>query len=765
MQLNSFLFFYFFFIISSYGQTTWVCSGQVVDSQTNEPLVGANVYTLSVEKGTVTDAYGRYSLSVKLADKALIASYIGYESDTCLNLINGCYFELKPLELKEVIVRANQPELQKKLGQFTPTMEQISSLPTLLGDIDIMKSMTLLPGVSGGVEGSSGLLVRGGNLSHNLVILDGTPVYNSTHLFGFMSAFNPVAIKNVTLYKGGFPAQYGGRLASVLDITMKDGSMRKRATDLSIGLVNSSFMTEGPIWRDKISYMIAGRMLNLSPILGLGHAASGETASYWVYDFNGKVKYKLSKKQSLYLSYFQGQDNFRINEIFESSKYKWGNSVVSLRYNNQISRRVFLDAGLYYNKYAYQATQESTSFEKNTERFRNASGIDDLSAKLAARWVFSSKYRMRFGVELSQKSFIPVNFSNQLIDSLGGILYGRDVRDYLLTNDFVYFLENDVVVSRKIKMKIGGRGIVYKNNGYFSNSMDLRTSLTYEIGQNGSIKFAFDEMNQPFHLLNSIGSSTPNEVWIPSIEKLPLSKATQLSLGFEKMLPRQDVKISIEAYYKRMKNLVRYKPGVAYVFIQKNQWQENVLAGGDGKAYGVEFFANKSKGRFTGWLGYTLSWSQRKYSGTNRGKWFAANYERRHDIELTANYKLTKKWKLAGTFVFQTGRPLTLPSGFYLLPDEPFGHRYNIVFDEINDSRTKVYHRLDISASRQYVTKRNREAMWTFGVYNVYARNNPFSYRALLSSHENGIEVDPRMILYQKSWFNFVPSINYSIKF
>ncbi len=764
MQLNS---FFIFMLLSTigYSQSSWICSGQVVDVQSNEPLVGAHVYSLGVKNGTSTDVYGRYSISVQSSDKVLIASYIGYLPDTCFNLTTGCYFELKPLELEEVIVKANRSTIQKEIGQFTPTMKQIKSLPTLLGDVDIMKSMTLLPGVSGGVEGSAGLLVRGGNLSHNLILLDGTPVYNSTHLFGFMSAFNPLAIKNVKLYKGGFPAQYGGRLSSVLDITMKDGNMRKRATDLSIGLINSSMVTEGPIWTDRVSYMLAGRMMNLSPILGLGHAASDETASYWVYDFNGKVKFKISKKQSLYLSYFQGRDNFGIKDFFEKNKFKWGNRVASLRYNNQISNNIFLDAGFYYNKYAYLAMLESKTIEKQVERFTNSSSIDDLSLKLKARWVLSSKYRLNFGMELSRKGFTPVNYSNQLVDSLGKVQYERKVNNHLLTDDAVGFIDNDFSISRKVNLKVGGRGMVYRNKNYLAKTLDLRASLTYKLSHDGSLKLAFDEMNQPFHLLNSIGSGTPNEVWIPSIRHLPLSKATQLSVGYERRINKPNIRISVEAYVKRMKDLIRYKPGVAYVFIQKNQWQNNVLSGGKGRAYGIEFFASKSTGRLTGWLGYTLSWSQRQYSGTNRGEWFAANYERRHDVEITSNYKISKKWSLSGTFVFQTGRPITLPVAFYVLPDEPFGHRYNIVFDKINASRTKVYHRMDLSLSRKHTTKRDREAMWTFGVYNAYARKNPFSYQAYLSRHEDQVEVDPRLVLYQKSWFNLVPSINYSIKF
>lgn len=764
MQLNSFFYFLLLFVLPSLGFTqnnSWVCSGQVVDTLTNEPLVGANIYTSDFKYGVTTDEYGRYGLEVDSSYKLLIASYIGYESDTCFRAKSSCYFKLSPLKLKEVIVKSSKKSVQNEMGQFSPSIEQITALPTLLGDVDILKAMTLLPGVSGGVEGSSGMLVRGGNLSHNLIILDGTPVYNSSHLFGFMSAFNPDAVKYVKLYKGGFPAQYGGRLASVLNITMKDGNMRKPAANLSVGIVNSSLVVEGPIGKDKISYMIAGRLMNLSPILGLGHKASDETASYWIYDTNAKMKFNINRKQSILLSYLQSQDKFGIGNNLEKSKLKWGNKVGSIRYQNQLSSRWLLDMGIYYNRYLYSSGNETKSIE--TEQSTAASGIDDRTAKVKASYVASPSLLIQVGGEYGHKGFTPIDFEKIVKDSSNMILGQSHIQEQLKTTNAIAFWDNELSIKNRFILRLGARGIFHQTDSIKYQNIDLRASATLNLDERSSIKMAYDEMNQPFHLLKTVGNSAPNEIWIPTVSGISPSLSRQLSLGYLVRIPRWNTQMSVEIFAKRMKGLVRYKPGQAYLYLPPEDWRSGVIGNGEGRAEGIELFINRTAGRFTGWLGYTLSKSQRKYSQTNSGDWFAANYDRRHDLELVANYKINKKWNVSSTFIYQSGRPLTLPSAFYIWPRIPFGQNFNLVYNKINGSRTQSYHRMDLSFTRKHKTSRDRDASWTFGVYNVYARNNPFSYQASISGASDKSQT--KIVLFQKSLFNVIPSINYRLKF
>lgn len=770
MQLNTFLVFFtisFFLLPFSYGQDTRSVSGQVVNIHSNEPIIGANVYTEDFKYGTTTDAYGRYTIKLDVEYKVLIASYIGYAPFKCTLSKAGCVFELTPVELTEVVVKANSQSPQKEVGRFSPSIELIKNLPSLGGDVDIVKSLTLLPGVSGGVEGSSSMSVRGGNLSHNLILLDGTPVYNSSHLFGFMSSFNPEAVKHVELYKGGFPVQYGGRLASVLDVTMKDGNMRYTNTDLSIGIVNNSLLTEGPIVEDKLSYMLAGRSFNPGWLLSGLSVASDNAMSYFVYDINAKLKYKISDKQSLFVSYFRGQDRLRDDTDYKTvKKIKWGNQVASIRYFNQLSNSLFVDAGVYYNQYQYGNSSKEIAIKINRLSSFSKSKIHDTSAKLKGRWDILSNYRIQFGAEISRKEFSPVNYERNVLDKDGNIIDSN--KDYvgLQSLDYVGYLGHELQIGKKIDVYAGLRSMLYKDEQFSFFNTDFRSSISYKINDGSSVKIAYDEMHQPFHLLSTVGNASPNEIWLPGTEEIPPSKSRQWSIGYTRKIPALNAMASIEVFEKKMTNLVRYKPGAAYIFTDDLNWQNQVLGKGDGKAKGVELFFSRSSGRLTGWVGYTYAQSLRRYAETNHGDWFASNYDRRHDIELTAAYKLSKKWTFSGTFVYSTGRPLTLPSAVYKIPVDPtvfLRPQYNVVFRSINTSRTRDYHRLDISFKKEYTNRKGREASWTYGVYNAYVHRNPFAYE--LDFQENVENNTIKVVLKEKSFLNFIPSINYRIKF
>ena len=770
MQLNTFLVFFtisFFLLPFSYGQDTRSVSGQVVNIHSNEPIIGANVYTEDFKYGTTTDAYGRYTIKLDVEYKVLIASYIGYAPFKCTLSKTGCVFELTPVELTEVVVKANSQSPQKEVGRFSPPIELIKNLPSLGGDVDIVKSLTLLPGVSGGVEGSSSMSVRGGNLSHNLIMLDGTPVYNSSHLFGFMSSFNPEAIKHVELYKGGFPVQYGGRLASVLDVTMKDGNMRYANTDLSIGIVNNSLLTEGPIVKDKLSYMLAGRSFNPGWLLSGLSAASDDAMSYFVYDINAKIKYKISDKQSLFVSYFRGQDRLRDDTDYRTvNKIKWGNQVASIRYFNQLSNSLFVDAGVYYNQYQYGNSSKEIAIKTTRLSSFSKSKIHDTSAKLKGRLDILSNYRIQFGAEISRKEFSPVHYERNVLDRKGNIIETN--KDYvgLQSLDYVGYLGHELQIGKKIDLYAGLRSMLYENEQFSFFNTDFRSSISYKINDKSSIKIAYDEMHQPFHLLSSVGDVSPNEIWLPGTEEIPPSKSRQWSIGYTQKIPALNAMASIEIFDKQMTNLVRYKPAAAYIFTDDLNWQNQVLGKGDGKAKGVELFFSRSTGRLTGWVGYTYAQSLRRYAETNHGDWFASNYDRRHDIELTAAYMLSKKWTFSGTFVYSTGRPLTLPSAVYKIPIDPtifLRPQYSVVFRSIHTSRTRDYHRLDISFKKEYTNRKGRESSWTYGVYNAYVHRNPFAYE--LEFQQNVENNSIKVVLKEKSFLNFIPSINYRIKF
>lgn len=770
MKLKTILVWATMYLLSlpiSYGQQKISISGQVVDGRTNEPIIGANVYTKDFKYGTTTDEYGRYAIRIDTTYKVLIASYLGYAPSTCTLSQNGCMFELSPVELTEVVVKANGDSPQEEIGHFSPSIELIKSLPSLGGDVDIVKSLTLLPGVSGGVEGSSSMSVRGGNLSHNLIMLDGTPVYNSSHLFGFMSSFNPEAVKHVDLYKGGFPVQYGGRLASVLDVTMKDGNMRYTNTDLSIGLVNNSLLTEGPIIEDKLSYMLAGRSFNPGWLLSGLSIASENSMSYFVYDINAKLKYKISDKQSLFVSYFRGKDRLRDDTDFSTiKKIKWGNQVVSIRYFNQLANRLFIDAGVYYNQYQYGNSSREIAKKTNALSSYSKSKINDTSAKLKGRLDVLSNYRIQFGAEISQKKFTPVDYERNVLDKNGKIIDSNKDFVGIQSLDYVGYLGHELQIGKRVDVYAGLRSMLYKNDQFSFFNTDLRSSISYKLNNMANVKIAYDEMHQPFHLLSTVGSVSPNEIWLPGTEAVPPSKSQQWSIGYTQKIPALNAMASIEVYDKQMTNLVRYRPGAAYVFTDDLNWQNQVLGKGAGKAKGVELFFSRSTGRLTGWVGYTYAQSLRKYAETNHGKWFASNYDRRHDIELTAAYKLSKKWTFSGTFVYSTGRPLTLPSAVYKIPTTPtvfLRPQYNVVFRSINASRTRDYHRLDISFKKEYTNRKGRESSWTFGVYNAYLHRNTFAYE--LKFKENTENNSIKVILKEKSFLNFIPSFNYRIKF
>ena len=772
MQLN-FLFFFMLFTFSLYGQSLQHITGTVVDKSSYEPIIGANIYTPDYKFGTTTNAYGQYTLAVESHYQELVSSYIGFRQDTIEIPSNGiCNFELNIEQLEEVVVTAKQVT-QPEMGRFTPPVAALKKIPTLLGEVDLVKSLTLLPGVSGGIEGTSGLIVRGGNTSNNLILLDGVPVYNATHLFGFISSFNPAAVKYVELIKGGFPAQYGGRLASVLNINLKEGNFRKRNTELSLGVINSSFLTEGPIVKDKASYMLSARSSNLgillSPLyLAYKSGAKKDYFNYGMYDLNAKVNYKISPYQSIYISYFHSAD--RLSFLKKESKakggrqVKWGNQVVALRYNNKLSRSILIDAGMYFNEYNFR-TRLTASDSLITTKETTRTAIQDFSFKTKINWNVGKYSNLKFGVDIGRRTFTPIDNGQFATHRDAGVLENESSKDVLSVWETVVFADEQIRLTDWLNVNIGARSFLYngQDNAQYIG-IEPRLNVKAKLGK-VDVKIAYDVMHQTAHLLTTVGNLNPNELWIPSNKNLAPSNSRQLSLGLAMPIKPKGLGVSLEFFGKKMNNLVRYRPGATYLFSQDKSWEKNVVGDGIGVAYGAELFVNIERGRLSGWLGYTLSWSDRQFPTVNKGRWFPANFDRRHDLELTGSYRINDKWSVASTFIFQTGRSITYPSAFYRTPPSngELFPTYVVEFDRINGDKTSPYHRLDLSFSKDWVSRKGREKQISFGAYNVYFHNNAFLYGATFDAYGEKVNM-PELVLTQKSFFNFIPSFNYSIK-
>lgn len=768
MQLN-FLIFFSFLTFSLSGQSFQRISGTVLEKESLEPIIGASVYTEDFKYGVITNAYGQYSINIDSNYQQLIASYIGFRQDTMsISDSRVCNFELKVNPLKEVVVTAKHVT-QAEIGRFTPAVTALKKIPSLLGEVDLVKSLTLLPGVSGGIEGTSGLIVRGGNTSHNLILLDGVPVYNATHLFGFISSFNPSAVKHVELIKGGFPAQYGGRLASVLNVNLKEGNLRKRNTELSLGIINSSFLTEGPIVKDKASYMISARSSNLGILLSPYYlafkaGAVKEFASYGMYDLNAKVNYKISPSQSIYLSYFHSRDRLSFLTKNSKNRIKWGNQVVALRYNNKLFSSLLFDAGMYYNQYDF-GTQQNGSDSLITSKSHTKTIIRDVSFKSKINWHIGKYNNLILGVDVGSRKFTPID-NGQLITHVDhGILEEESRKDVLSSWEMVTFVDEKIKIANWLDVNIGARSFAYHGkDNYRYWAIEPRMNVKAKLG-NWRMKLAYDEMHQTAHILTSIGNLNPNELWIPSTKEIVPSRSRQLSMGVSVPIKSAGLGVSLEFFGKKMDNLVRYRPGASYLFGQDEAWQEGVVVDGIGLAYGTELFVNVERARWSGWLGYTLSWSDRQFPDVNRGRWFPANFDRRHDFELTGSYRINEKWSVASTFIFQTGRSITYPSAFYRTPPQngDLFPSFYVEYDKINGDKTPPYHRLDCSFSKKWISRKGREKQISFGAYNVYFHNNAFLYGASFNAYGENVD-KPKLVLIQKSFFNFIPSFNYSIK-
>jgi hypothetical protein len=745
----------------AYSQEKFTLSGIITDEETGEALIGANIYVTTLEKGTSTNTYGFYSLTLPRTDSlGIIFSYIGYipqikkiYADKNLEL----EIEMKPSTstLEEVTIQGQQDAnvARPQMSVVNIPLEKIKELPVILGEIDVLKVIQLLPGVQSGNEGTTGIFVRGGNADQNLVLLDEATVYNPSHLFGLFSTFNSRALNNVTLIKGGFPAQYGGRLSSILDISMKEGNNRKFQGEGGIGLVTSQLTLEGPIKKEKASFIVSGRRtyidLILTPFLEVGNSSD-----YHFYDINGKVNWKISSKDRLFFSFFTGKDDALYNETKGISyNIKFGNSAATLRWNHLFGQKLFLNTSLIYNTYEQDIATIQDNFFSQV-----VSGINDVNGKMEFQYFPSLNHEIRFGAHYTNHRFLSGGKSEAQTSGNQTINVSNLPSKYF--SEYAFYVNDEFNIYRGFSANLGFRfpGFSDSDVNYFE--WEPRATLKLQLGPTSSVKAAYTVMHQFLHLVPSSTASVPTDIWLPSSKRTKPQLSEQFAIGYFRNFNQNQFETSAELYYKTMDNQVLFREG--------NQLIESLevdtgLVYGKGESYGLEFFLRKNTGPLTGWLSYTLSKTDQKFDSLNFGRTFPFQYDRRHAVSLAIAYKINPRWTVSAVFEYATGKVKTLPVG--RINSYYGGSLYEgtfYVYEERNNARLKDYHRLDISA----IYKRNRKifrkeyvAELVFGVYNIYSRQNPYFVYFLVDP----VTDQPRA--KQVSLLPILPSLSYNFKF
>ena len=793
-------------------QQKFTISGYMSDLESGEKLIGANIFERNSLVGNVSNTYGFYSLTLPAGAVDIEVSYIGFANQQLqfeLNKDTTINFDFSSsLELETVVVEADKLyriEEDVQMSKMTIPVEQLKKIPALLGENDVMKALQLLPGVQSGGEGQSGLYVRGGSPDQNLVLLDGVPVYNVSHVLGIFSVFNADAIKNVTLTKGGFPARYGGRLSSVLEINMKEGNMKEFKGEGSIGTISSKLTLEGPIIKDKMSFIVSGRRtymdLLAKPFIAAANNASNNNGGsgsenfgikLFFYDLNAKLNYKINDKHRLYLSGYSGADVFGVDYEYssgfdnDSEKFSggldWGNLISSLRWNYKINNKLFANTTLNYSKYTIDipTTFEST-FDTGGGQTRSESasinyrsGIEDYSAKIDFDYIPNPTNYIRFGTNVIHHTYTPgvVSFEANFEDFNIDTLLGNNVTESIESSIYI----EDEITLGKLKANVGLHASMFNVENTNYSSLQPRLGLSYLLPRDIALKASFSTMTQYINLLTSEALSLPTDLWVPSTDRVKPQQSWQAALGVAKTF-NDKYEFSVEAYYKEMDNVISFKEGSSFAFGVEDDWQDKVTQG-SGEAYGLELFLQKKTGKTTGWIGYTLAWNNRTFEEINGGNPFPFRYDRRHDLSVVAIHKFNERVSLSGAWIFGTGNAFTLPRFSY--PTEQFTQTFtdyngnqvsNTFTDEVqslgqkNNFRMTNYHRLDLSLE---LTKQKKRVLrtWVFGVYNTYFHSNPYFVlpRTRESVDENGNQVSTR-VFSEISILPIIPSISYQIKF
>lgn len=756
----------------AFSQNKFTISGIVTDSGTGETLIGASVKLTGLTTiGAGTNAYGFYSLSATEGIYELSISFIGYktlkQSITISRNIRQNFVLSEDNQLEEVVISAekkNDNVSSPQMGLQRINIREINNVPVLLGERDVLKTLQLLPGIKSAGEGNSGFYVRGGSTDQNLILLDEAPVYNASHLLGFFSTFNSDAIKDVSVYKGGMPAQYGGRLASVLDIKMNDGNRKDYTAEGGIGLISSRLKVEGPIVKDKGSFMISARRTYLDAFLALSSDSSINGNTLYFYDVNAKANYQLNDKNTLYLSGYFGRDKLGISEAFG---FNWGNATFTLRWNHLYSDRLFSNTSLIYSNYNYviQNFMEDNDFQVN-------SSIKDFNLKQDFEYSLSSSHSLKFGVNAIHHTIAPGKLTASESSSVNATTYenrkGLELAAYLSDEWAVSNRMNLVYGLRLSGFSLLGPGnfktydaegnttstTSYKAREVVENYFNLepRISASYQLTPSSSLKTAYTRNIQNIHLMSNSTSTSPTDLYIMNSNNVKPEIADQIATGYFKNFSDNNYEFSAELYYKWMQNQIEYRSGTD---LRGNGNVEADLLYGDGRAYGIELFLKKRFGKFNGWIGYTWSRTQRQFDAINEGKWFYAKQDRTHDLSLVGIYKAGSRWTLSSVFVYNTGNAVTYPSGKYQI-----NGRTAFYYTEKNGYRTPAYHRLDLSATLEGKPGRKLQSSWSFGIYNVYNRHNAFS----IDFKDNPDDVSTTQVV-RTTLFGIIPSVTWNFKF
>lgn len=756
---------------------TYLVSGFVTDSESGEPLIGANVFEPELSIGTVTNNAGYYSLYLPAGRRSLQFTYLGYavEIDSFFlgkNLaLNAGLIE--DAQLQELVVKARN-ELEESPISSTVTIpsKQINQIPAILGEIDLIKAIQLLPGVQSGTEGSSGLYVRGGTPDQNYILIDGVPVYNINHMFGFFSAFNNESISNFNLYKGGFPARFGSRLSSVLDINMKEGNSKEWSGMTSVSPIAISAFIEGPIIEDKTTIAISGRRTLLDVLYqNFNPFGEGDEVGLYFYDVTGKVTHRFSEKDKLSFSIYHGRDklyarmtdryqsgNTRVEEKYDDQIY-WGNLTSSLRWGHLINSRHYSTFAVSYTRYQFNigSTFERTAVNDTmTENLsylvKYFSGIRDWSAKADFEYTYSTKQTLRYGAVFINHGFAPgaiqatVQVPNFTLDTI----LGPEKR--IVSNEAGLYIEDDIKVNSRLRMNAGLRVSLYQVKGAFYGAPEPRFSARYFITEKWAVKASYTYMNQYLHLLTNSGLGLPTDLWVPATAKIKPQRSHQGVLALVRTL-QKDIEFSVEGYYKTLGRVIDYSEGAEFINTQNN-WEDKVEQG-NGRTYGVEFLLQKKQGDFSGWIGYTLSWNKRQFENINFGREYYFRYDRRHYLSVVASYKASDRHIFSATFVYGSGNAITFPYGRYFDIDG------NMVLDYIekNGYRMRDYIRLDLGYTNIRASLFDDiEQQLIISVYNVLNRANPFYM--YIGTNSTGAPVAKEVSLLP-----FIPAITYVLRF
>ncbi len=747
-------------------QQKYTLSGTISDAENGETMIGATISVKDLSGvGSACNEYGYYAITLEEGKYTIVVNYISYSTQEQVIELNKNIvmdFKLSP-DTKisvEVIVSAEQEDdnlRNTEIGVEKIDIKEVEKLPVIFGEKDILKTIQLLPGVKSAGEGNSGFFVRGGSADQNLIILDEAPVYNASHLLGFFSTFNSDALKDVTIIKGNPPAQYGGRLSSVLDVKMKEGNNQKYNVTGGIGLISSRLSIEGPIQKDKSSFIVSGRRTYAD--IFLKATEDFKDNKLYFYDLNAKANYRINEKNRIFISGYFGKDVLGLGDDFKTD---WGNATATLRWNNIVSPKLFSNTSLLFSNYDF-----NIKISGNVNDFNINSNIKDWNLKQEFSHFINESNTLKYGFNIIHHQITPTRFE--------GTISSSDKKSrYSLENSA--FVNNTMRLNKRLNLDYGLRFSMYNilggntynifensiktdsillANGAFGKSfynIEPRFQFSYLINKSSSIKGGYARNTQHLHLLSNSTSSTPSDQWIGNSYNIKPEIADQVSLGYFKNFKENNYQLSVETYYKNLQNQVDYINGADII---TSPDLESELLYGKGRAYGLELLLKKTKGKLTGWLGYTLSRTERKIDGINYNNWYVARQDRTHDLSLVAMYQLTKRWSLSGIFVYNTGNAVTFPSGKYNIEG-------NTVFyyTERNGYRMPAYHRMDLGATYSRPHKKKYESSWNFSLYNVYGRENAYTI-----TFEDDPNDPSRTRVIQTALFRWVPSVTYNFKF